>query len=527
MSFVTLPPEIVEQVVTQLPLYDIGSLRLTSRILACNATQDHFKANFYSKSVELTERSLQRFAVAATAGGLVHKLRHLTLVAPVYNTLELEANINRSAIPIPKWDNDGMLERITLENVADEDLQEMVQELETLRQQRSEHSLFTDRGGHVALLSQALGKLKADGFSLQAMTAEVAVYRIDATTPLLPIYGGGWKHIWAAAKTALEAIFGSVARCGLQVQRLNLFNSSRMVRCSISCDKFTYLDFDSAQLGEFLNSLESLSVSISDRIIDVNDMESMDQEDYSSALEVDSGATWVPEDEILREARNEQNFAGLAKMFSKCHNLRQLDIAHCDLDISYDVTHAQQEGILSALQEANLHSVAKVTLQGFDASEQQLFGVLHSLSGLRSITLRIMTLCHQDLGWDALLDYCTKRLDEVSLDGLFNPRILLFKPPYAIFEASQLRNGQRVALKAHYKRGVTTYPTALRGVEIATSPKIDYIVYEGVLRDSVAQRAWKRDLNNRFGPPGYGAEACVRDHLRPEEIWQLQPPWDQ
>lgn len=379
MSFEALPPEIVELVVVLLPLHDIGSVRLASRSLASKATQEHYKSNFYSQNVELTERRLKQFVAVAEFKGLVRLLQHLTVVCPVYSTLELEANVKDSAISLPLFNEEGSLEDIIPCSVEGEDLRRIELSLSALFQQHREHCRFISLGEHVALLSQAFRSLKSHGVHLRLLTAEVIVYRVDAHTPILPLYGGGWKRIWAAASTASKAIFASIST-GVAIRHLDLFNGIRMLRCSLPCDQFTGMNFDSAQFDVFLGNLESLSMSISDKVIDQSDKESMDLEDYSVTTELKPDATWLSEEDMVLHASNEQNFTGLANMLRKCRNLKRLEFSHFMLDyMTPDISQTLSDGMLDAMHQARLESIEQLSLEGFDMSESRLLELLRAL----------------------------------------------------------------------------------------------------------------------------------------------------
>ncbi|KAF2212793.1 hypothetical protein CERZMDRAFT_97291 [Cercospora zeae-maydis SCOH1-5] len=192
MSFESLPPEIVEQVVVSLPLHDIGSVRLTSQTLAFKVTQEHYKSNFYSQKFELTSRRLKQFVAVAASDGL------------------LEANVRDSAISQPLWDEDGIIQEITLFAIEGEDPRRIQVDLSTLSQQRDHHAQFYQSRRSHCTAQPGFWQFEEAHIELSLLTAEVIVYRVDVNT------GGGWKHIWAAANTAFATIFASTADTGLK-----------------------------------------------------------------------------------------------------------------------------------------------------------------------------------------------------------------------------------------------------------------------------------------------------------------------
>jgi hypothetical protein len=107
MSLQDLPPELTERIIILLPLSDISSLRLTNRCLASKAAQKHLKASFRTKAVELTEQRLRLFVAVTASGSLGCLLQDLTIIAPVYNTLELTTRIEKKTAKIAQLDENG------------------------------------------------------------------------------------------------------------------------------------------------------------------------------------------------------------------------------------------------------------------------------------------------------------------------------------------------------------------------------------------------------------------------------------
>jgi hypothetical protein len=141
-------------------------------------------------------------------------------------------------------------------------------DLAVLKERLAEQVDFWRRRRDVELLRQAFSNLDAYGASLHVLRIEVVVYTVDTTTPLLPIFGGIEKPIWDSAAHSSHALFASLAGCDLPVQSLNLFNTSRMVRCSLPLDELNRVDFASIRLGLSLNHLMELSLRVSDRHVD-------------------------------------------------------------------------------------------------------------------------------------------------------------------------------------------------------------------------------------------------------------------
>jgi hypothetical protein len=104
MSLQDLPPELTERIMIVLPLSDISSLRLTNRCLASKSAQKHLKASFRTKTAELTEQRLRLFVAVTASGTLGCLIQDLTIIAPVYNTLELTTRIEKKTAKVAQLD---------------------------------------------------------------------------------------------------------------------------------------------------------------------------------------------------------------------------------------------------------------------------------------------------------------------------------------------------------------------------------------------------------------------------------------
>lgn len=335
MPLERLPSEIVEWIVESLPLRDICSLRLTGRTLASHVVQECFKASLRCKRVEVSRQGLGKFIAGLRRNNLLCLLQRLTMVAPVYNTLELEACLEQRTTTVPQRAPNGRFEELGSRKLGEKEVEQVEKELLLLQHLQRDHSDWLTRGEDVSLLSQALASLAEHGVRLRTICLEVAVFRLDATTPLLPLYGGGWKHIWAAAGSLTKALFASLAASGTCVAELNVFDTARMQRCSVPCDVFSTLDFSSDATRTTLANLESLSISISDKIILQSENEPMNLEDYSS--DVNSGnddwdwGRWRTHEELQSEAERQDNLSGLSSMLHLCSALQMLSISYCKL----------------------------------------------------------------------------------------------------------------------------------------------------------------------------------------------------
>lgn len=497
MSLQDLPPEITERVVVLLPLSDISSLRLTNKRLAWNAAQKHLKASFRAKRVELTEQRLRLFVAVTASDGLGCLLQDLTVVAPVYNTLELTARIGKKTAKVAELDENGRSCRMGRKYLTEEEVRQAELDLAILRRRHAEQLDFKRRGRDVELLSQAFSNLATHGASLRMLRTEVVAYKDDTTTPLLPLFGGSEYPIWTAAAYASHTLFASLANRDLSVRSMNLFNSMRMLRCSLSDDEFNSVDFTSGGLDMSVSHLAELSWSISDTIFDQNSRASSSE-----------------------DATKEFNFDGLRSLLRTCSSIRKLDLTYFTWKYG-DSTNAHCGGILRELGESNLLCLRHLTLHGFRVTEHELLTSLQGCGVLRSLSLRYIHLL--DGKFKPILDYCTMdaAMEEVELDSLFEPEndtfeldIIQFKRPWVV------QSSEPETPPVGYPNSRASYR---RPSDTAASYRIRHHRYRGRTWDSCAMQAWRQDLSNHFGPlPEEGKPSCLQPYVSPERLWSYR-----
>lgn len=488
MSLQDLPPELTERVVVLLPLSDISSLRLTNKRLALETAQKHLKASFRTKRVQLTEERLRSFAAVTASGGLGCLLQDLTLVAPVYNTLELTTRLEKKSAKFAEHDKDGNFTGLGLRHLTKEEMEQSRLDLAVLEARLAEQLDMLRNQRDVALLGQAFSNLAANGASLRILRVEVEIYKDDATTPLLPLFGGSLEPIWTTVASANHTLFASLTTCNLPIQTLDLFNSSRMLRCSLSYEEFSIVDFASGRLDCSLSHLTELSLSISGRIID-----------QSSNHE-------------FPEAISEPNVNGLRVLLRSCPNIQKLDLAYFSLKYVDDDLNVQGGRLLRLLAESSLPCLQDLTLQGFQATENELLMCLQSFKGLRSLSLRCIKLLTGS--FKPILDYCTMEaaMEEVELESLFEARIVQFEPPWVI-RPSQFPPVGFPDSCASYRR-----PSADAG-----ACRIKHHMRQGRTLDAPYIKAWGQDMINRFGPLNKnGKPSCLQPYVRPERTWRYR-----
>ncbi|SMQ48327.1 unnamed protein product [Zymoseptoria tritici ST99CH_3D7] len=482
MSLQELPQEIFDEILQLLPLHDTCSLRLVNRALAFVATDTDFKARFRAKTVEMNETGLRRFAKAMKCGGLSLLLRDLTLAAQVYDINTLSDEIDDKQIssfgPDTPYASDGTLQHV-IQPLGPEELKKMEADMEEMDKQDEELQKFQESKMDAFLLGAAFSGLDKHGIALDSIRAEVILYQQDSSTPVLPLWGFDDQPTWAAANYLTQVILNSLNLSDFHVEKLDLFNSDRMVGCSLAIDALSKVKFSNSRSA--LRNLKCLSLSIS--------------EGYDATA----------------EELDPAYFEGFAGLLRSCSNLTHLDLADYRLAMykhedNPELYLLQSRGIVQALNEAQLPKLQILKLQGFHINEEQLLSIIQARHTLHQLSLRAIHL--QGGRFQPVLDYCTQdtKLKDILLDSLFNQGKLQFSPPWAIDKSIEnpTYDGY-VDLKAHWRRG----PDA---------GKIEYTIYGGGIRN-VTELNWEQNIENWYGPHPDG-QSRARHLLRPEEIWR-------
>jgi hypothetical protein len=506
MSLQDLPPEITERVVVLLSLSDISSLRLTNKCLALNTAQRHLKARFRTKRVELTEQRLRSFVAVTASGGLGCLLQDLTLVAPVYNTSELTARLKSKKADSAKLNDDGRCFGYRRRHLTEAELQQAKLDLGVLQERLAEQLDLQRHQRDVELLSQAFSNLATHGASLRMLRAEVEIYKDDTTTPLLPLFGGHDKPIWASADHLGSTLLASLAACNLPIQSLDLFNSSRMLRCTLSCSELNSFDFASVRLVSSLRQLSDLSLKVSDHhVIEDDTHQSLDEG-------------------LSEKHTQEPNFDGLRSLLRTCSSIRTLDLTHF-AKVFVKRSNVRHGQILRALSDSRLQCLQCLTLQGFIVTEHELLTCLKGFGTLRSLTLRYIRL--EDGSFEPVIDHCVieAAMERVELDSLWETlkqggesesKIVVFEPPWVVERSVQTTGNQRPAL---YPGSRASYR---RASDNATGHQIQYSFHPRTL-DGPSIKAWGQDMANRFGwVSERGKPSCLQPHVRPEHTWRYR-----
>lgn len=499
-----LANEIIESIVVLLDLSDICNLRLAGRLIALKVTQDHFKSFFFSKTIDLTRQSLQAFVEATRPALLGSLLQNVTLVGIANNPKGLESILRRGAKTITEWK--GPMFFSTERKCSTEELAKVELDLQTINRRREEDAELRQTGQDVALLRKAFANLAASNKDrlLHSLSLEVVVYRDDTETRQRPIVGGGWKHIFQAATDAFKTVMPALVGSGLQVQRMNILNADDLLRCSIPSNELSTLDFDDPDIQSALKPIKSLSISLSDRIIDETDLSVARTGDPGDDIDWSVPAKKRDLDELRAEAADESNFFGLAKIVSLCSNLEELDLHYYNLAISVlTPADAKDEVVLQRLAELGkdrLHQLKKCRLRGFHVWESDLLAFVQQAPLLQDLSLENVMLTRspeaeeeegQEKGsFKSIIAHCTSEetnVQKLFCDDLFeHGRLVYFEVP-----------GRPKFVTTGRSWGTNT----LRWEGESSRRGIKYHFAKGRMMGSAAAYNWRERRRALYGPP--------------------------
>ncbi|KAL3462350.1 hypothetical protein BJX64DRAFT_259363 [Aspergillus heterothallicus] len=369
VGLTSCPPEVIGGIVSLLDLTDVGSLRLASRCLRAKATQSQFRSRFRSKRVKVTGPGLERLAVVTQNGWLGCEISDLTLVGVVHNIEDLEEAVLATPDDPRKTD------------------------LETLQERQRSYEQLLESGKLAQILRKAFKNIATNNSTgkLISLSLELIVYLTNAQDELAPLAGGPWRPIWKIAAETARLVFSALRDSNLRIDHLTIFNSAGLHRCSIAGNKLSSLDYAIEGLVIPLHSLQSLSISVSERVLDVKLDDLLDDD---SEYEVTSEDEDQAREEATRKANDERNFTGLASLIHACKNLKYLDIHHCRANLGYPFAKIPNERLFQRM--AALDSLPQLEgcgLRGVWLTEDDLLAFLRRVSSsLRRFEMETVTM---------------------------------------------------------------------------------------------------------------------------------------
>ncbi|ETS77415.1 hypothetical protein PFICI_11289 [Pestalotiopsis fici W106-1] len=406
-SFEELPVEIVESIVQLLDVADIGSLRLASRPLNSKATQGHFRSFFFSKRVKVNSCQLEKLEFITKHGFLGCQIRDLTLVGLVYDTKGLKAAVRRHP----------------------ED-SEKQHDLKELSEQEVDYEDSRDSGLIVRLLGNAFRNIaaKSRAGKLHSLSLEVAVYRLDAQNESRPSEGENWQPVWQGAAETFHTVFSSLRESWVRVDDLNIFNEPYLQQCSIASNELSSVISCTDGLSHTLESLRSLSISMSAPIVNFSQFsdgwahksDSFNAEDNEESEEDEE--TRITR--LVTKAYHEKNFNSFGDLVAACRNLKSLEIHQYSVNRSWahirvpiPMHRLFQHGIGTLV---TLPPIEECSLNGVFLRESDILGFLQkSTNSLRRLSMKTVTMVKGS--YVAVFDHIARKtpnLDYLYLDEL-------------------------------------------------------------------------------------------------------------
>jgi hypothetical protein len=502
------PPEIIGSIVQLLDLTDVGNLRLTSRCLRHKATQGQFRSYFRSKRVKVTGPELKSLAIVTQRGWLGCEINDLTLVGVVNNTETLEEAVLKNPDDPRKTD------------------------LETLQQRRRDYEKLLESGELVHILGNAFKNIAANSSTgkLSSLSLELVVYLSNAKDELAPLAGGHWGPIWQMAAETHRIVFSALKDSNLEINSLNIFNRPDLHRCSIASNELSSIDYAAEGLITPLRSLESLSISVSERILDITRDDLLDDEsEYEAASEDEEWATSEDDErargdeerareneqrareEATMQANDERNFTGLASLIQACRNIKHLEIHHYQAKW-WALARVPYERLFQRIAALDtLPQLEDCSLRGVSLTEDNLLAFLRRLSSsLRRFEMETVTMTSGTFG--SSFELLTATSSSISTSAFANTADAVPFPNLQHLYLDTLRVGRDLVL--FIGGGKPRHPTyynweasyggdtlSRQGKEDIKRP-IPYLVPTNLPpADSPYLRQWRQDQRRKYGPP--------------------------
>jgi hypothetical protein len=300
------------------------------------------------------------------------------------------------------------------------------------------------------------------------------------------------------AEQTFHTAMRSLGAALLPVRELNLFCNDFSGRCSLECNQLSRCDWRAKGVVFTLASVESLAISISDRVLDETAHDALATGDPVERVSpiADTNGMLPNLEELEKQTQDDQNFDGLLAMLNSCRKLRKLDLRRCHVRRRrFELNDHRGENFIQRIAKAaRLGSIETLSLGNFAAREQDLTSLLKR-NPVRDLTLVRITL-EPGGAWDGIFDHCTTdaanmhalHLEDLSQDY----KRILFGDSHESIENS-LPKGLRKFQNMFIMR---------QGDDLEEKPSFAWSVprFRHLGPDPVLHRRMER-LRNMFGPP--------------------------
>lgn len=374
------------------------------------------------------------------------------------------------------------------------------------------------------LLTELLTRIKTNvhGANISSLLLQVAYVsssgqrRLPCEAPLSEL-----KTIWQAAIDTLNVVCSALDESVLQVAELNIFNNANMRRCSLSCHVLAQVDWSRPGIKRALSAVRTLSISLSNRIIDERPLKPSADIDMGSEEEEEGSADGDDEtdvdgddpdddesendeyddfddhddyEETLRdivelqaEADNPDNFTGFSQLLRHCTQLESLDWHYFKLRngplASRPLHH--EKLLQTVVRDCGLRRLHSCTLRGVIAGEEDLLVLLRQALPA-SVTFKAIRLCSG--AWRPILDLfanASNGVEALHLEDLEERRLVMFDIP-----------GRPKITLTGSPRGCNLLTRS--GVEVRQH--VSYHVPQGHRIGAPNNYAWASEQREEYGP---------------------------
>lgn len=459
--------------------------------MAAKVNQRHFQSFFRSKKVDITETSLEAFVAVTQPNSLGCLVEDLALVGIVNNPKMLETMLLGKTGTVPE--HLAGLVSATERWYSPEELGNAELDLEKLRSRRVVHEKLRQSGRDVTLLAKAFSNIAAYGkiCRLRSLSLKVAVHSEDAINRRSPGRGYGWEYTWQITADTYQTLMSALAASELEIESLQIFSDPRMRCCSIARDKVTAVDFADPGLATSLATVRSLSISISDRMIEPRKRDSGMTGKTREAIHWFVSQKEKDIETMSVEAADDSNFIGLAKLIDLCRNIRELDLHYYKLrfeQLRNPDLHVDR--VLRQIIETASDSLAKVQkcrLRGLKVREEDLLALVEQPS-IKELALENTHMIGGGK-FAPIFDYCTSAtagMQRLFFDDLFEHKMLHFEGPGEAKFPSM---------------GGSAGPNTLTREGADVQRKINYTFAHGRSMGSGQTHTWHRQRVAEYGPP--------------------------
>lgn len=370
----------------------------------------------------MTRPALETMADLTAKGRIGCFVEELTLAGVVYNTAGLHHQLQMGTKTMlgRGCEGSGMLDEPKEQATAAE-LSHVATALDRMRETHVDYIQFHESGDDVTLLTAVLENLASNTKrrGLASLKLDVAEYRQDTKTTQPASNRLAWKSVWHMAEQTFQIFAVALGAARLPIQELNFFCNDFSGHCSLQCHQLSRCEWETSGVIFALASVESLSISLSDRVLNETTHDALatgdpverkvptpDADKFTSSL-----------GELKKQAAEVDNFSGLVTLLNSCKRLRRLELRRCYVRQRHpELRDYQGEKFIQYLAGiARLGNLEIVSLGNFVTRKQDLLGILqqHPICDLTLVNISLYSGA-----WNDIFEHCTANMHALHLEDL-------------------------------------------------------------------------------------------------------------